>query len=104
MTPPSDRKAWSVTLSAMTLPAVTFLRFTYFDQNGNQLASDLDGKSTGAALDLAPRTQRDAVRTIVITLQITEQVVQHAVGQTPRQPDQVYTLTSTVRLRNIANT
>jgi prepilin-type N-terminal cleavage/methylation domain-containing protein len=83
---------------------VTLLRFTYFDQNGNQLASDLDGKTAGAALDLAPRTQRDAVRTIVITLQITEQVVQHAVGQTPRQPDQVYTLTSTVRLRNLNNT
>lgn len=83
---------------------VTLLRFTYFDQNGNQLAADLDGKATGAALDLAPRLARDSVRTIVITLQITEQVVPHLAGQTPRQPDQVYTLTSTVRLRNLNNT
>lgn len=82
---------------------VTLLRFTYFDQNGNQLASNLDGKAAGAALNLAPRAQRDAVRTIVITLQITEQVVAHSVGVTPRQADQVYTLTSTVRLRNLNN-
>ena len=83
---------------------VTLLRFTYFDQNGNQLAANLDGKATGAVLDLAPRLQRDSVRTIVITVQITEQVVPHLAGQTPRQPDQVYTLTSTVRLRNLSNT
>ena len=75
---------------------VTLLRFTYFDQNGNQLAANLDGKATGAALDLAPRLQRDGVRTIVITLQITEPV--------PRQQPQVYTLTSTVKLRNLNNT
>jgi prepilin-type N-terminal cleavage/methylation domain-containing protein len=75
---------------------VTLLRFTYFDTNGTQLAGDLDGKTLGAALDLAPRLQRDGVRTIVITLQITEPV--------PRQQPQVYTLTSTVRLRNLNNT
>ena len=75
---------------------VTLLRFTYFDANGAQIAADLDGKTLGAALDLAPRLQRDAVRTIVVTLQITEQV--------PRQQPQVYTLTSTVRLRNLNNT
>lgn len=75
---------------------VSLLRFTFFDQNGTQLAASLDGKAAGAALDLAPRTQRDAVRTIVITLQITEPV--------PRQQAQVYTLTSTVRLRNLNNT
>lgn len=83
---------------------VSLLRFTYFDANGTQVATDLDGKTLGAALDLAPRTARDGVRTIAVTLQITEQVVPHAVGVTPRQPDQVYTLTSTVRLRNLNNT
>jgi len=93
-----------VTAGRVIADNVTLLRFTYFDQNGNQLASDLDGKTAGAALDLAPRVQRDAVRTIVITLQITEQVVKHLAGQTPRQADQVYTLTSTVRLRNLNNT
>jgi prepilin-type N-terminal cleavage/methylation domain-containing protein len=75
---------------------VTLLRFTYFAADGTQLAGDLDGKTLGAAMDLAPRLQRDAVRTIVITLQITEPV--------PRQQPQVYTLTSTVRLRNLNNT
>jgi hypothetical protein len=75
---------------------VSLLRFTYFDGNGAQLAGDLDGKTLGAALDLAPRAQRDGVRTIVITLQITEPV--------PRQQPQVYNLTSTVRLRNLNNT
>jgi prepilin-type N-terminal cleavage/methylation domain-containing protein len=83
---------------------VSLLRFTYFDQNGAQVAANLDGKTLGAAMDLAPRTARDSIRTIAITLQITEQVVRHATGVTPRQPDQVYTLTSTVRLRNLNNT
>ena len=83
---------------------VSLLRFTYFDVNGAQVAANLDGKTLGAALDLAPRTARDGVRTIAITLQITEQVVPYATGVTPRQPDQVYTLTSTVRLRNLNNT
>jgi prepilin-type N-terminal cleavage/methylation domain-containing protein len=83
---------------------VSFLGFTYFDGNGTQVPANLDTRPLGAALDLATRTARDSVRTIGITLQITEQVVPHAVGVTPRQPDQVYTLTSTVRLRNLNNT
>jgi len=74
---------------------VSLLRFTYFDANGAQLTGDLDGKTAGAALDLAPRTNRDAVRTIVVTLQATETA--------PHQKTQVYTLTSTVRLRNLNN-
>jgi prepilin-type N-terminal cleavage/methylation domain-containing protein len=89
---------------------VTAVQFTYFDTNGAQVVgtqinpgpppvNSLDGQIPGTAADLsvgAARAQRDAVRTIVITLQITEQV--------PRQQDQVYTLTSTVRLRNLNNT
>lgn len=74
---------------------VSLLRFTYFDANNVQVPANLDGKALGAALDLAPRAQRDAIRTIVITLQITEPV--------PRQQPQVYTLTSTVTLRNLNN-
>lgn len=74
---------------------LTQLSFTYFDEAGAQLAGNLDGKNVGAALDLAPRVQRDAVRTIVVTLQITEPV--------PRAQAQVYNLTSTVRLRNLNN-
>ena len=75
---------------------VSLLRFTYFDQNGVQVAANLDGKALGAALSVSPRTARDSVRTIAITLQITEAV--------PRQQPQVYNLTSTVRLRNLNNT
>ncbi|HSB71853.1 MAG TPA: prepilin-type N-terminal cleavage/methylation domain-containing protein [Candidatus Methylomirabilis sp.] len=74
---------------------VTRLQFTYFNTAGAQIAANLDGKNAGAVLSLAPRVDRDAVRTIVITLQITEQV--------PQQQAQVYTLTSTVRLRNLNN-
>lgn len=74
---------------------VSLLRFTYFDANGVQLAANLDGKALGAVLDLVPRLQRDGIRAIVITLQITEAV--------PRQQPQVYTLTSTVKLRNLNN-
>jgi prepilin-type N-terminal cleavage/methylation domain-containing protein len=82
---------------------VTLLRFSYFAQDGTEIPPNLDGKAAGTVLSLAPRQQRDDVRTIAITLQITEQVVQHLPAQTPRQPDQVYTLTSTVRLRNLNN-
>lgn len=74
---------------------VTLLRFNYFDENAVEIPANLDGKAAGTVLSLAPRLQRDAVRTIAITLQITEPV--------PRQQDQVYTLTSTVRLRNLNN-
>jgi prepilin-type N-terminal cleavage/methylation domain-containing protein len=74
---------------------VSLLRFTYFDVNGAQLTGNLDGKTVAAALDLAPRTQRDAVRTIVVTLQATETA--------PHQKTQMFTLTSTVRLRNLNN-
>jgi len=74
---------------------VTLLRFKYFDQNGTELPADLDNKAAGNVLSVAPRVARDAVRTIAITLQVTEPV--------PLQDAQVYTLTSTVRLRNLNN-
>ncbi len=82
---------------------VTRLQFRYFDENGARVGADgsgnqvnLDNKAAGGALDnLAVRAQRDAVRTIVITLEVTEPVI--------RQSNQVYTLTSTVRLRNLNN-
>ena len=76
---------------------VTDLRFAYTDENGNQIAAPLDGQAVGNApnLGLANRAQREAVRAILIRLTITETV--------PRQNSQVYTLTSTVRLRNLNN-
>jgi prepilin-type N-terminal cleavage/methylation domain-containing protein len=92
----ADAATYTCNNADILADSVTLLRFTYFDGNGTQLAGNLDGKTLGAAMDLAPRLQRDGVRTIVITLQITEPV--------PRQQPQVYTLTSTVRLRNLNNT
>jgi prepilin-type N-terminal cleavage/methylation domain-containing protein len=77
---------------------VTDLRFAYTDENGNQIAAPLDGQAVAAAPNLglgANRVQREAVRAILIRLTITESV--------PRQAPQVYTLTSTVRLRNLNN-
>jgi len=92
----ADAATYTCNNADVLADSVTLLRFAYFDGNGAQLAGNLDGKTLGAAMDLAPRLQRDGVRTIVITLQITEPV--------PRQQPQVYTLTSTVRLRNLNNT
>ncbi len=77
---------------------VSLLRFTFFDQNGAQITGtggNLDNKAPSNALNLTPRTERDAVRTIVVTLQTTETA--------PHQKTQVYMLTSTVRLRNLNN-
>jgi prepilin-type N-terminal cleavage/methylation domain-containing protein len=77
---------------------VTDLRFAYTDENGNQIAAPLDGQAVAAAPNLglgANRVQREAVRAILIRLTITETV--------PRQSPQVYSLTSTVRLRNLNN-
>jgi prepilin-type N-terminal cleavage/methylation domain-containing protein len=85
---------------------VTLLQFTYFNDLGAQVAAggSLDNQAPGSlATGLAlpqgdpARAQRESVRTIVITLRITEPL--------PPQPaDQEYTLTSTVRLRNLNNT
>lgn len=94
-TNPADATTYTCNNGDVLADNVSLLRFTYFDANSAQLAANLDGKALGAALDLAPRAQRDGVRTIVITLQITEPV--------PRQQPQVYTLTSTVTLRNLNN-
>jgi prepilin-type N-terminal cleavage/methylation domain-containing protein len=94
---PADTATYTCDNADLLAEKVSLLRFTYFDVNNAQLATNtnLDGQALGAVLDLASRAQRDGVRTIVITLQITEPV--------PRQQPQVYTLTSTVKLRNLNN-
>jgi prepilin-type N-terminal cleavage/methylation domain-containing protein len=90
-------------------PSHNGFHLTYFDGNGAQVVGTqisaatgsapaimaLDNKAPAAVPNLTPRVQRDSVRTIVISLQITEPVV--------RQDPQVYNLTSTVRLRNLNN-
>ncbi len=76
---------------------VTGLTFTYFDANNTQLAagavSGLDGVAMGVPA-FATTTDRQAVQTIEVTLTVQENV--HIAGKQP----QVFTLPSSVRLRN----
>jgi type II secretory pathway component PulJ len=75
------------------------LRFAYFDANNNPIPNpsirpyQLDGQWMGAVPSFADTTQRGAVRRVVITLTVTEDV--------PGQQQQMYILTSNVRLRNL---
>ena len=77
---------------------VTSLRFSYLDATNTPIPNPptapytLDSQGLGAAPTFATTTQRTAVRTIVVTLTATEAV--------PGQTTQVYTLTSSVKLRN----
>lgn len=78
---------------------VTDLTFTYVDADNNPMPNpptppyQLDGQGTGAVPSFLNTTQRGAVRRVVVTLTATEDVPGH-------QP-QTYTLTSSVRLRNL---
>jgi prepilin-type N-terminal cleavage/methylation domain-containing protein len=78
---------------------VTSLQFTYYDTNNTAIpnpptpAYQLDTQVLGAVPTFASTAQRGAVRTVLISLTAREDV--------PGQPPQVYTLTSSVRLRNL---
>jgi prepilin-type N-terminal cleavage/methylation domain-containing protein len=79
---------------------VSTLQFTYFDVNNAAIGAttgtyQLDGQAAGAVPDFGahPPVLRRTVRTIVITLVAKEDV--------PQQASQQYTLTSTIRLRNL---
>jgi prepilin-type N-terminal cleavage/methylation domain-containing protein len=78
---------------------VTSLSFTYLGANNTPLPNpptapyQLDAQGLGAVPSFATTTQRAAVRTVLITLTTTEVV--------PGQQPQTYTLTSSVRLRNL---
>ena len=78
---------------------ITSLSFTYFDANNNPLPNPpaapyrLDGEGVGAAPAFASTAERGAVRWVLITLTAQEDV--------PFQQAQTYTLTSSVRLRNL---
>jgi Tfp pilus assembly protein PilW len=71
---------------------ITGLTFQYLDSANAVLAPSLDGQGLNAIPDMTTPTVRDSVRTVVITLTARETVI--------HQNPQVYTLTSTVRLRN----
>ena len=78
---------------------ITSLSFTYFDANNNPVPNPpaapyrLDGEGVGAAPAFASTAERGAVRSVLITLTAQEDV--------PFQQAQTYTLTSSVRLRNL---
>lgn len=80
---------------------ITALRFAYYDANGNIVPAgagtsyQLDGQAVGVVPSLAAgtTTQRLAVRSILVSLTAQE--------TSPGQRAQSYTVTSTVRLRNV---
>jgi prepilin-type N-terminal cleavage/methylation domain-containing protein len=78
---------------------ITSLSFKYYDTNNTPIPNpqtppyQLDAQGLGAVPDFTTTPQRAAVRTVVITLTAREDV--------PSQAAQFYTLTSTVRLRNL---
>jgi prepilin-type N-terminal cleavage/methylation domain-containing protein len=81
---------------------ITSLRFTYFDATNTQVTmtavgavNTLDGQVTGGVPTFGTTTARQGVRTILVNLTARETV--------PGQAPQVYTLTSTVALRNTNN-
>lgn len=74
---------------------VESLTFAYYDANNALLSLPLDGVSVGSNPNSGPFTDRNAARTVLITLQSTENV------PGPGQPPQTFTLTQSVRLRNL---
>jgi type II secretion system protein J len=80
---------------------ITTLQFTYYDGSSNPIPNPptlpyaLDGQGLGSVPAFASTTDRAAVRTVVITLAAEESV------PIPGQQPQRFTLTSSVRLRNI---
>jgi prepilin-type N-terminal cleavage/methylation domain-containing protein len=80
---------------------ITFLQFTYYDANNTAVPDPpnspytLDAEGLGAVPPFAATAERGAVRTVVITLTARETV------PIPGQQAQSYTLTSSVRLRNL---
>jgi hypothetical protein len=75
---------------------IATLQFTYYDGNNAVLTPiPLDAEGLGNVPNFATTTNRTAVRTVTITLVATESV------PIPGQQPQIFTLTSSVRLRNI---
>ena len=76
-----------------------WLTFTYYDANNALVPvpaaapKGLDAEVLGALPTFASTTDRTKVRTVVVTLTARE--------DTPREQPQIYTLTSSLRLRNI---
>ncbi len=87
-----DVNAYTCNQGDVLADNITGLTFQYLDAANSVLAPALDGQVLGAVPDMTTPTVRDSVRTVVVTLTAREVVI--------HQDPQVYTLTSTVRLRN----
>lgn len=74
--------------------SITSLTFAYFGTNNTPITpAPLDGENVGAVPAFGSTAQRALVRRVVITMTARETV--------PGQLDQIYTLTSDLRLRNL---
>jgi prepilin-type N-terminal cleavage/methylation domain-containing protein len=91
--------AYTCTAGDILAENITSLTFRYYGTNNTAIPDpqtppyQLDGQGQGAVPDFTTIAQRGAVRTVVITLTAREDV--------PGQQPQLYTLTSSVRLRNL---
>lgn len=83
------------------IDGTTWVTFTYYDANNALVPvpaaapKGLDGEVLGAVPAFASTTDRGKVRSVVISLVLREDTVQQ------KQNPQIYSLTSSIRLRNI---
>ncbi len=95
----SGTSAFSCSGGDILAENITGLQFAYLDGNNTPIPNPptapyrLDSQVLGAVPDFTTTTQRRAVRTVVITLTAREDV--------PGQSPQIYTVSSSVRLRNL---
>lgn len=96
--PAGTAAAYTCGAGEILAEGITSLRFAYFDGNGTPIPSPpgstyaLDGVGIGAVPTFTSTAERGAVRRVAITVTAREDVA----GQGP----QMYTLTSTLQLRN----
>jgi len=97
--PDGDTTAYWCPAGEILADNVDSLRFDYFDEDNTPIPNpstgsfSLDGEGVGAVPDLTDLTQRGAVRRMLITITVTQDV--------PALGPQVFQLGSEVRLRNV---
>ena len=89
----TDAAAYTCSSGIVLAENITSLGFQYYDTNNALLSTSLDGETVGSIPAFGTTTNRRAVRTVVVTL--TGQ------ADVPGQAAQQFTLTSSVRLRNL---
>jgi len=100
-TDPTQASAFTCTGGDVLAENITGLTFTYYDTNNTPMPNppnapySLDNQAANNVPSLATADipQRQAVRTVVVTLTAQEDI--------PHQAPQIYSLTSSVRLRNM---